>query len=183
MINLSLDQPPEGEAGIVVTVKRTPHDDSEKVKREQEEHALFPDTGSYMIWGARPMLERMMSAHKKDLTKYNQKLGRLKISVRIRLTHTVTRRGNKYVYCGRYLYTKDNKYIGKMDNAVLRNEMKELWTANNMPPNNPLEGFSYKIFVANGQETDEIIVPTYLITDPRFGHLFQKFTRRRLGSM
>lgn len=183
MIILSLPPKPTGEAGTAITVKLEPPNETLKQEEELSFQATFEDTGSYLIWGVRPVLEKLIGEHKKELTKYNQMLGRKKIPYRVRLTHTVTRRNNKYVYCGRYLYTKDNKYVDVMSAVVLRAELKDRWSADLIPPKNPLEGLKYKIFVANGQETDSVVIPYELLHDPRFFHIFQKYTRIRLGGM
>ena len=183
MIILSLDPQPKGEAGTAITFKSRRPNEDERVKREQDFHATFQDAGSYLVFGVRPILEKLIAEHKKELASYNKRLGRAKIPIRIRLTHSVPYKNTKYVYCGRYLYTKDNKYIGQMSNAVLRNELKEKWTKEFVPPKNPLEGLKYKIFVANGQETDGVVVPYDLLHNPNFFHIFQKFTRVRLGGI
>ena len=183
VINLSLDPKPKGEAGTAVTIKIPKPNEEARVKKEQDFQTTFIDAGSYLVMGVRPVLERLITEHKKELTTYNKKLGRAKIPIRIRLTHTVTRRGSKYVYCGRYIYTKDNKYIGLMDNAVLREQLREKWSSALMPPRNPLEGLKYKIFMANGLETDNIVIPFELLHNPMFFHIFQKYTRVRLGGM
>lgn len=183
MIILSLDPKPTGEAGTAITIKVIPPDENEKHQEDLNFQALFEDSGSYLIWGVRPVLEKLIAEHKKELIKYNRMLGRKKIPYRVRLTHTVTRKGNKYVYCGRYLYTKDNKYVDLLSAVVLRAELKDRWSKELIPPKNPLEGLGYKIFVANGQETDNVVVPYELMHDPRFFHIFSKYTRCRLGGL
>lgn len=183
MIILSLPPKPTGEAGTAITIKLDPPDETAKEQEKLDFQATFVDAGSYLVWGVRPVLEKLIAEHKKELIKYNRMLGRKKIPYRVRLTHTVTRKGNRYVYCGRYLYTKDNKYVDKLSAVVLRAELKDRWSKELIPPKNPLEGLSYKIFIANGQETDNVVVPYELMHDPRFFHIFSKYTRSRLGGL
>lgn len=165
---------------FVVKVRHPTNEEREDVEKFQ--HTIFDQVGAYLVWGAKPVLDALVVEHKKELTKYNQRLGRAKIPLRIRLTHSTVSRGKKYVYCGRYLYKKSGEYVSKLDNAVLRNELKERWNSIGPPPANPLDGLQYRIFIANGGETDHVIVPYHLYHDPRFNHLFIQFTRVRLGS-
>lgn len=180
VINLALTPRPQGEPGTAFTVKLPRPSNKEREETDIWQHATFAQFGAYMVWGVKPTLEKLIQEHKKKLTTYNQKLGRAKIPLRIRLTHTTTSKGHKYVYCGRFVYNKDGSYFGVLENTVLRNELKENWNTVGPPPRNPLEGLSYRLFNADGVETDIIIVPYNLYHDPRFSHLFAKHTRTRV---
>ena len=181
VIILSRNPPPSGEPGTAFTIKL-----HEPTSEDAEEKQAFIDTnfmqmGSYLIWGVRNVLNNLVTDHKKELAKYNRLLGRHKIPFRIRLTHTVTVKGRKYVYCGRYVYKKTGEFWGKLDNAVFRNELKEDWDKVGSPPHNPLDGLTYRVFSANGEETECVIVPYNLYHDSRFYHLFANYTAIRLG--
>lgn len=180
---MSLNDPPIGEPGTAITIKVSPPDKEAAVKLEQDRDALFPDTGSFLVWGIRPTLENLLNEHKKELTKYHRLLGKHKINLRIRLTHTTIERGVKYTYCGRYVYTKENKYVSKLSNAVLRDEMKEKWNKIGGPPKNPLEGLKFRIFRANGEKTDCCVIPYEHYYNHKFGHLFMGKTAVRMGGL
>lgn len=179
---MSLNDPPQGEPGtaIVIKVPRPDHKAKEEVSVFQD--AVFSLTGAVLVIRGKPVLDALLFDHKKRLSDYNAKLAMHKIPLRIRLTHSVTIRGKKYVYCGRYIYSTKGKFHGKLDNAVLRNDhIREKWNKVGPPPVSPLDGFKYQVVVDNGIETTMIIVPYNLFIDNRFSHLFHSFQRFRLG--
>lgn len=181
VIILSRNPPPSGEPGTAFTIKLPKPTAVEAEEKQVLMDTNFMQMGSYLIWGVRPVLDNLLKDHKKELTKYNRLLGRHKIPFRIRLTHTTTVRERKYVYCGRYVYKKNGDFWGKLDDAVFRNELKEDWDKVGGPPHNPLDGLSYRIFSANGKETDCVIVPYNLYHNGNFHHIFANYTAIRLG--
>jgi len=181
VIILSRNPPPSGEPGTAFTIKLPKPTIKDAEDRQILNDTNFMQMGSYLIFGVRPILENLLSEHKKELSKYNRLLGRYKLPFRIRLTHTTVAKGRKYVYCGRYIYKKNGEFFKKLDNAVFRNELKEDWNNVGPPPRNELEGLTFRIFIANGEETDNIIVPYNLFHDSRFHHIFANYTAIRLG--
>lgn len=179
---MSLDKPPNGHPGTAFVTEVKKPDEKERENTEVERDAFFTTFGSVLVYGSKPMLEAILTDHKKKLSTYNAKLTRNKIPIRIRLTHSTVVKGRRYVYCGRYVYGKDDTFHGKVDNIVLRRDhIKEKWNKLGPPPKNPLEGFKYQVVVANENETDDIIVPYNLFMDQRFHHLLKPYTHFRLG--
>ncbi len=179
---MALDPPPNGHPGTSFVIQLKKPDNKEQEEVEVERDAFFQTFGSVLVYGAKPMLEAMLEDHKKQLSTYNGKLTRNRIPIRIRLTHSTTVKGRKYIYCGRYVYTKSGEFCGHADNVVLRRDyIKEKWSKVGPPPKNPLEGFKYQIVVANELETDDIIVPYSLFVNPNFHHLLKQYTHYRLG--
>lgn len=179
---MSINDPPEGEPGtaIVIELKRPDLKEKEEVAIFQD--AVFSLTGAVLVIRGKPVLDALLLDHKKKLSDYNAKLKTNRIPLRIRLTHSVTTRGRKYIYCGRYIYGVDGTFHGKLDNAVLRNDhIREKWNTVGPPPISPLDGFKYQVVVDGGVETNMIIVPYNLFIDQRFSHLFHNFQRFRLG--
>lgn len=178
---MSLDKPPNGNPGTAFTIKLRQPDKQVQEADDLEFHAFFPNTGSVLIFGAKPLIESLLEEHKKQLSFYNGKLTKNRVPIRIRLTHSVKVKGKKYVYCGRFIYGKDDSYFGVLDNVLLRKEhIKEKWNKVGPPPINPLEGFKYQVLVVNGDESDHIIVPYNLYTNHKFTHLFTDYTRYRI---
>lgn len=179
---MSINDPPQGEPGTAIVIELPRPDLKEKEDVAVFQDAVFSLTGAVLVIRGKPVLDALLFDHKKRLSDYNAKLKESKIPLRIRLTHSTTVRGKKYVYCGRYIYGSDGKFHGKLDNAVLRNKyIREKWNEVGPPPMSPLDGFKYQVVVDAGMETNMIIVPYHLFIDQRFTHLFANFQRFRLG--
>ena len=179
---MSINDPPGGEPGTAIVIDLPKPDGKEKEEVEVFQDAVFSLTGAVLVLRGKGVLDALLFDHKKRLSDYNAKLVENKIPLRIRLTHSVTVKGRKYVYCGRYIYGKDGKFEGKLDNAVLRNDyIRGKWNEVGPPPMSPLDGFKYQVVVDGGMETDMIIVPYNLFVDQRFLHLFTDLQRFRLG--
>jgi hypothetical protein len=171
---------PEGTSYVI---KLKEPDNELKQDVEGFQAAVFPLFGSILILNARPILDGFLEAHKKKLSSYNAKLAKNKIPIRIRLTHTTVSKGHRYSYCGRFIFRKNGKYVGKLDNTVLRNEyIRDLWNKVGPPPVNPIEGFSFRIVTdESGMETNNIIVPYGKYVDNKYNHLFTNLIKYRLG--
>jgi len=171
---------PEGTSYVI---KLKEPNDAEKHDVEGFQAAVFPLFGSMLILNARPILDGFLQEHKKKLSAYNAKLTRNKVPIRIRLTHTTVSKGHKYSYCGRFVFRKNGKYLGKLDNTVLRNEyIRDMWNKVGPPPANPIEGLSFRIITdETGMETNNIIVPYGKYVDEKYNHLFGNLVKYRLG--
>lgn len=155
-----------------------------QVNAELENDAYFPRSGSILILELYTRIKKMLEFQKKELKDYNDKLKKAGLPLRIRLLHGVTVRNRKYVYCGRYLYkitSEGEKYIGRLENAVLRNELREKWNTIGQPPVNQLEALKYQVVLKNGKETKHVIVAVTSFTDTNFSELFKGFLYFRLS--
>lgn len=179
---MSLDKPPTGHPGTSFVIQLKKPDNKVKEKTEVERDVFFPTFGSVLVYGVRHVLESMIADHKKQLSRYNTKLTRNKVPLRIRLTQTATVKGRRYTYCGRYVYGKDGTYYGKLSNVVLRRDhLRDQWDKIGPPPINPLEGLQFTIVVANGKKTDDVIVPYTHFVNEQFNHILTSYTHYRLG--
>lgn len=154
-------------------------------KEDMENDAFFPNFGSILVFDVLSTLKGLMKEHKLELVKYNKILKENKIPLRIRLTHTVTVSNRKYVYCGRYVYTtlpgNKREYKGKLDNIILRNELKDKYNKVGPPPDNSLEGLKYQIVQTGKRSTNHVIIPQNTFNNPKFHHLFKKQTHFRIA--
>lgn len=161
-------------------------------QKDADAETYFPNYGSYMVFGVQKTLEALLLSYKKQLSAYNARLTALKIPLRVRAHHSVEVRGKKYVYAGRYLFRKDRVkaggklvtrevYLGKMDNALLRNEMKDRWVEAGPPPDSPLEGLHYTVVTAGSAGTGAVIIRGGDYINPGLRHLFAGKTAYRLA--
>lgn len=168
--------------GTSVVIKLRRPDPAKKEVADTLRDAFFPTFGSVLVWDARNIIDGLLEDYQKQLSIYNQKLKKYRIPLRIRIKHSTEEKGRKYIYCGRYLYTDKGKYVGKIDNAVLRNDyIREKWNIVGPPPRNVLDGFKYSVVVTRAGEQQHVVIPYNIFHDERFHHLFDKLTAMRLG--
>lgn len=159
---------------------------SPKEVTEKGEDAFFPKYGSVLVFDARDTLMALLEETKAALRAYNEKLEQAGLEVRLRAEHAVTIRGRKYYYCGRYVYKrgggkKGERYVGRFDETVLRNEVGEKWGQFPFPPKNVLEGLKFQVVTSRGRETGAVIIPAELFNEDRIKRLFKDVTWFRLG--
>ena len=170
-----------GAPGTAVVIKTRSPNVEDREREDLFKDAFFPHTGSVLVFGMCPVIEKLIKEYEAELRKYNKKLANHKIPFRIRVNHTLDEKGSTYRYTGRYIYGTNKKYMGRADNTVLRNRLQAKWNKIGPPPRSQLDGLKFEVVTTEEGKTDCIIVPFGVFTNPRYSKYFSGKKFFRLG--